>query len=471
MLVKSAGWSIFGTLGAKALTLLTYVLVSRQVDPEVFGPLVFAMLLLDFFAVIGTGGARENYIRIERVNDVIKQGAFLYSLSVGVVMSILFVFLFILADFNGYFSGPSLVYWLLSPIPLLVSVCGFYQGVLERDGQFKKLAMRTIFISFVVGLCGVSLALLQYGVLSLVIARLAGPIVNLYILRKIVKFSPSYHFGWKSLGRIWEFGKSLILSSSLNFFSGRIFEFTAFFTFGPVGIAAVDVGRKIFITLTSVILAPLNPVSLSYISRSNQPRLLYFRFIDLVSSAVIPVFALISSFSDIIILFVFGEKWEGSSVYMVTFGFLIVPQLATWYVHNLFIRYSRPDRVVVLNIMNLLFLIVSFIVSLLLEFDLAHSMLCLVMTLYFSAVIKFFYISSALEVYFPKLLFGLVVNFIYFTTLFFVARYSFDFILNMSFEYVNLTSKFFMAIIHCLFLWVLTLPISLVCYRRLKRVL
>ena len=166
MIVNSALWSISGSLFSKVLTLSTYILVSRQVDPSIFGLLVFATLLLDFFAVVGTGGARENYIRSETVNDRLAQGTFIYCLSIGCLMSFLFIIIFITADTLNYFQGPSLAYFLLSPIPLIVSTCGFYQGVLERENKFKQLALRNIFISFSSAIQGLALALYEYGIFA-----------------------------------------------------------------------------------------------------------------------------------------------------------------------------------------------------------------------------------------------------------------------------------------------------------------
>lgn len=470
MLINSAGWSIFGSLFSKLLTLLTYVLVSRQVDPSIFGPLVFATLLLDFFSVIGTGGARENYIRSKAVNDRFAQGTFIYCLSIGSFMSFLFLLIFISADLLSYFQGPSLAYWLLSPIPFIVSICGFYQGVLERTHNFKQLALRNVFISFVSGVAGITLALMEYGIFALVASRLIGPLVNLIVIRNLVAFSPTFTFDVEIVREIWQFGGRLTFSQFFNFSSGRIFELTAMFMFGPIAMALTDIARKIYITLNAVLITPLNPVSLSYLSKSSEPRKLYFRFLLLVCSVVFPAFALISAFSDIIIQFIFGSKWESSIELMTILGWAIVPQLLTWYLHNLCIRFNRPDSVLWLHVINFSMVFTGMAAAVIIDVSLVDSMWMLVAALFLSSILRLVYVALIVHLSIFRLLVLYFISAAYFALVHFLSRMLFE---SFALEWPAIndpSQQFYWAFMYCSLVMLALSPITVSAYRRLKSI-
>lgn len=467
MIVNSALWSISGSLFSKVLTLLTYILVSRQVDPSVFGSLVFATLLLDFFAVIGTGGARENYIRSKVLDDQLAQGTFTYCLSIGTFMSFLFLICFILAEALGYFQGSSLAYFLLSPIPLVVSTCGFYQGVLERDNKFKQLALRSILISFVSGIVGVTLALLEFGIFALVASRLIGPLVNFIVIRRLVHFYPTYSVDIEVIRRIWSFGGRLTFSQLFNFSSGRAFELMSMLVFGPISMALTDIARKIYITLNAVLITPLNPVSLSYLSRSSEPRELYFRFLLLVCSVVLPTFSLISAFSDIIIQYIFGDKWEGSIKLMEICGWAVVPQLMTWYLHNLCIRFNRPDSVLWLHVINFFIVLAGMVVAIIVDASLVDSMRLLVIALFFSSIVRLVYVALIVRLSVFRLFSLYFISTFYFALVYFFSRTVFEYLVGwLSID--DHSELFYYAFLYCSIVMFFLSPPVIVAYRKLK---
>lgn len=470
MIVNSALWSISGSLFSKVLTLSTYILVSRQVDPSIFGLLVFATLLLDFFAVVGTGGARENYIRSETVNDRLAQGTFIYCLSIGCLMSFLFLIIFITADTLNYFQGPSLAYFLLSPIPLIVSTCGFYQGVLERENKFKQLALRNIFISFSSGIVGVALALFEYGIFALVASRLMGPVINLIVIRRLVSFIPRPDFDIDVLREVWNFGGRLTISQFFNFSSGRVFELTSMLVFGPISMALTDIARKIYITLNAVLITPLNPVSLSYLSKSSEPRKLYFRFLLFVCSVVFPAFALISAFSDIIIQFIFGSKWESSIELMTILGWAIVPQLITWYLHNLCIRFNRPDSVLWLHVINFSMVFTGMAAAVIIDVSLVDSMWMLVAALFLSSILRLVYVALIVHLSIFRLLVLYFISAAYFALVHFLSRMLFE---SFALEWPAIndpSQQFYWAFMYCSLIMLALSPITVSAYRRLKSI-
>ena len=69
MIFKSSLWSVFGNLGEKVFTILTYILVARQVDKNQLGLIVVVFLVYELLSYVSSLGIRENIVRKNLVSE------------------------------------------------------------------------------------------------------------------------------------------------------------------------------------------------------------------------------------------------------------------------------------------------------------------------------------------------------------------------------------------------------------------
>jgi O-antigen/teichoic acid export membrane protein len=424
MVVKSGMWSILGSLSEKLLTFATYIIVSREVDPQQFGYLIFVYLIIDFFSQVAAFGVRENIVRSNEISPVYLASSFRFITYMSAML--ILVMLLVASPLAYLLSGYDLfvLVLLMSLQPSLVCFSGFYEGLLQRDMRFKEIALRRTVISFLAGVVGVSLALNGVGVLSMIAARYVYAFVDIFLLRYITKYRVYAEPSIKEMKAIWYFGWKISLAQALNFLGSKANEVLVASFFGPAALAMLDVGRKLLVTFYGVVMTPLQGVSLAFVSKATDPYDAYHRFVRVLVLLVVPLVALIGVFSNELILILFGEKWGISGDILMITSVGVIPQVLIWFAPNLCIKQGRTDIVLICNVINISILLVCGIAAKIYSLGLTQFVTILMIGLFSSLLLRTFIIARALQI--PII--GFVRNFIEATliyAIFFLAAHIF----------------------------------------------
>jgi PST family polysaccharide transporter len=123
------------------------------------------------------------------------------------------------ADYITGFLGDRTAAPLLKVLALIIPIQAIGvvpRAVLEKELQFKRIAVRDFAGEIAFGLVGVSLALMDAGVWSLVGAAVSQRLVGTAALWMIISWRPGWQFSWTELRRTLNFGVSAALSGLLN---------------------------------------------------------------------------------------------------------------------------------------------------------------------------------------------------------------------------------------------------------------
>ncbi|MAE35879.1 MAG: hypothetical protein CMH97_11765 [Oceanospirillaceae bacterium] len=352
MIFKSSLWSVFGNLGEKVFTILTYILVARQVDKNQLGLIVVVFLVYELLSYVSSLGIRENIVRKEYLSDQFKSSCFIFVLGVALFIGILNIT--VITPFAYFFKGADLavLFLIMTAHPMMVGLSGFYQGLLERDFHYKSLAIRKTFISFCSGLVGVMLSIYEFGIYALVAARYTYSVLNLIALIIIQPYKINRKPAAGDFKEIWKFGWKFSFSETLNFIGSKSTELVIAATLGPVALALLDVGRKLVITLNNVLLMPLGPVLLSSLRASKSKLKSYRSFVRVALVLVVSLSAIMGAQSDEIINLVFGDGWRESADVLEILSFAIVLQISSRYLASLCISHGRSGLLLQLQILN-----------------------------------------------------------------------------------------------------------------------
>jgi PST family polysaccharide transporter len=382
----------------KLLTLATYVVVSRSVEPEEFGIVVLVFLITEFLGQFSSFGVGENIVRKSESSELFLSSSFRFITYVSAAL--LLIMLFVASPLSYYFGGEKVATITLLMLfqPSLACFSGFYLGILQREFRFKEIAFRSTLISFASGGVGITLALLDFGILSMVAARYIYVLFDLLILQHFTRFQYKGNASKKQLYEIWHFGWKLSFAQVFNFSSNKIYELFVTSFFGLVGLGLVDVGRKFIVTIYRITLTPLSTVCLSYISRHSNPIDAYVKFVRMVLLCIVPVIALLGCFSTDVIEFFNGQKWSNSSDILNIFSFGVVVQVPLWFTPSLLIKAGTSLHVVFFNVINFTVMVIGGVICLyVLKLDLVSFIFAMMLVLFLSYFVRTLYVCYVLR--------------------------------------------------------------------------
>jgi len=183
--------SLYGKYFLYVFQIISLMILSRIFTPEMFGKVALLQALTMFFQVIAVSGLVPALIFQEKINSEEKNGIFSFTLILGTVASLIYVFLILL--YNFYFSISDL-------ISIVFFICIFFSaisvvplGSLQKDAKFKVISIAeiiaevlTLFISLIMYYCGSGL----YALMSKL------------LLTPVIRFFSYYYFSKNtSLGR------------------------------------------------------------------------------------------------------------------------------------------------------------------------------------------------------------------------------------------------------------------------------
>ncbi len=396
--ISSGAWSIFGTVSEKAFTVLTYILVSRSVDIGSFGNMVTVLLTFELFSYVSSFGVRENIIRNKQCNINFLTNCFYFIL--GISASLFLLTVFVVAPLAEILANEMLseLFLYMSLYPSVICINTFYQGILQRSMQFKSLAIRRVFTSLASGIVGIYAAANGHGIYSIVYAKYSYVILDFLILRYLAPFELEGKISYLQQRDIYSFGWKLSLSQIMNFFSSKSTEVFSLLFLGPASLAILDVGRKFLVTLYSVMMSAITPVSLSAMSNSSDALTTYHKIVRLLVIVLVPPVAIMGTYSSELIEAVFGDKWRDSSTILTILSFTVISQSITWHLQNLCIHSGRPSLLIRLHGINLLTISIFLAASMVVNKSLLTLAIAYVSAMALSGMLRVTYVCTSLNI-------------------------------------------------------------------------
>ena len=220
------------------------------------------------------------------------------------------------ADANDY---PDLarVIQVLSVGLLLDSLTTVQRTILQREMNFRSLAMRSNVAALSAGAVSITMALAGYGVWALVAQRLTLGVVGLALLWWISSWRPRWYFDRAAARDLLGFSVGAMLGRVAVFVTNRMDALVMGFFFGPVAVGIYQLGYRLVLMLLELTSRAILPVALADFSRLQSDPLALRRAVAscgrLSASLSIPAFAVLAiSSRDLLALM--GEKWQPAVV-------------------------------------------------------------------------------------------------------------------------------------------------------------
>lgn len=310
-------WTYVATVGSAVVQIGYSAVVARLLEPEAFGLVALAMVVLRFGSYFGQMGVGSALIQLRTISPGNVRAAFTSSLLLG---AFFFGFFWLAAPGFGRLFGSAD----LAPVVRVLCVTFIVnnlsitaQSLLRRRLEFRLIAIVEL-ASYVVGYCavGILMALHGWGVWSLVGATLGQGLVSAVLFNALARHPYGLTFSWPLYRPLYGFGSKVSLISFLQFLSSSLDTMMIGSALGPgpLGIynrAFMLVQLPIY-NLSTSISKVIFPALSAVQDDDAKHRRSYLALVGVAGAGLIAIGAGMAVGSREIVRTVLGQEWDSA---------------------------------------------------------------------------------------------------------------------------------------------------------------
>ena len=338
---KGVKWLIIGNTGQRFLEFAFGIVMARLLVPADFGLIVTIQAFTGFVGMLTTGGMGQALIRAKTVDNADFNAVFTLQFSLGLVVYLLF---FLTAPwFADFFGEPiykdlmrvSALTFLLRPFTYM------HSSWLNREMDFKTRTLIGMVTVVSTGIFSIVMALLGWGVWSLVLSGLLGGLLRNTLLARATPLKLRPNFDMSIMRRHGSYGSKIVANDILSHFRREGVKLLLSKLAGPAFLGlfnkADSLHRLPYWTLAQPVAQPLFRAMAKVQDDLDQTKYMYYRVVTLLMVYVLPFFVGLLWVAQPFIDVVYGEKWTAAG------GPLAIMSLS-----GFFYIISRPCGVVLM---------------------------------------------------------------------------------------------------------------------------
>ena len=312
-MVQGVGWSGASQVVTQGFQFIVKIILARLLLPNDFGIIGMALIFIALMQTVNELGMSAAIIQRKDINNTHLSTSFWISILMGLILCAITIIVSpLIADF---FKKD-----LIQPVINILSI-GFIFGslgtvhrtLLAKKIDFKNVAIAEAGAAAFSGITSISLALLGFGVWSLVIGSLMGTLGSSILLWVRCSWRPLIIFDFKSFKELFGFGKNVMGSRILNYIDsnadylliGKFLDATS------LGLYTLAYQMAIFpLSIISSVITRVTFPTFSAIQDNNAKlRMGYLKAIKYTSLITFPLLAGLAVVAPKFIPIVIGEKW------------------------------------------------------------------------------------------------------------------------------------------------------------------
>ncbi|RBW46764.1 hypothetical protein DS885_06495 [Psychromonas sp. B3M02] len=313
-IVKGSIWSLIGNSAYQFSGLIIFIILSRLLSPVDFGTAALAIIFVELTNVLVRFGLVEVVVRnVNSSDSTIENNAFMATLLLGLITSILFVIFS--SSLEAFFEAPGLAISLqiLSVVPLMQALSTTPEGLLRREFKFKALAIRLLCSSVFAGSIAIYLAYNDFGFYSLIIQKIISTTILLVLVWRGVKWRPSWHLSYARVTNVLKQGQPIVLSSLIGQGIFRFVELIVGYFLGVATLGVFKIAGKLLDVIVQFTIKPIVDVSFSAFANLKESPIelekCYLNFITTCAMFALPAFVGTFIIGADLVHLIFGEKW------------------------------------------------------------------------------------------------------------------------------------------------------------------
>ena len=318
--VKGVGWSAIDNVIQAGVTFLVSIVLARLLTPDDYGLIGIIAIFTTVCTALINGGFTTALIRKKNATDDDYNTAFITNLGVSIVLyALIFICSPLIANFFG--REELLALTRVSSLGMIIGALALVQQTrLTKRIDFKSQTKITLIASVSSGIVGIVLAVLGFGVWSLVAQQLMSHSLRTVLLWFVNKWIPSLRFSSKSFHELFGFGWKMMVSSVIDTVWKELYQVVVGKFYSPATLGQYTRSKqfsKLFSSnLTSVIQRVTYPV-LSNIQDDKERMVAAYRKIIKTTMFVTAIsMFFVGAISEPLLYCLIGPKWHEAATYL-----------------------------------------------------------------------------------------------------------------------------------------------------------
>ena len=318
--VKGVGWSAIDNVAQMGVTFLVSIVLARLLSPDDYGLLGLITIVTAVCTTLVNGGFTTALIRKKNITEDDYNTAFIVNLALSLLLyAIVYASSPFIADF---FKREELVS--LTRVASLGLIAGALSLVpqtrLTKRIDFKAQTKITLIASVTSGVLGIAMALLGFGVWSLVAQTLSNQVLRTILLWAIDRWIPKFRFSKASFQELFGFGWKMMLSGLLDTVWKELYQVVVGKFYSPATLGQYTRGNQfsqlLSSNLTNVVQRVTYPV-LSNIQDDKERMVSAYRRIIKTTMFITAVgMFFLGAISEPLLYCLIGPKWHEAATYL-----------------------------------------------------------------------------------------------------------------------------------------------------------
>jgi PST family polysaccharide transporter len=364
---KGIVWSAVQKWGRAAISIATFVALSRLLPPEVFGLVALASVFITIVEIFLDQGFSAAIVQRADVEREHLDTAFWVSILTGILLAAggIATSGWIAAFFDEPRLAPILSWLSLSFILNALSTTQL--AVLQRKLAFKSLATRSLVATTIGGITGIALAFAGFGVWSLVAQELVRGVAAAIVLWRASDWRPGFKVSKKHYQDLLPFGLSVVANNALNAVVRRSDDFLIGYYLGPTSLGYYTVGYRLLLVITRLVTEVTNTVAFPTFSRiQHQPermRRAFYKVTQYTSLLAFPVFIGLATLAPELVPALFGEQWTPSIPVMQVLALVGILQSVLFFNGSVMRASGKPSWELGIMLLNTVCSVIGFFLA------------------------------------------------------------------------------------------------------------
>lgn len=318
--VRGVGWSAIDNVAQYAVSFVVSIVLARLLSPEDYGLLGIIAIFTAICTTLINGGFTNALIRKKDVTEEDYSTVFIVNLGMSVL---LYGVIYLCSPFIAHFFGRVELVALtrVSSLSMIIGALAIVQQTrLTKRIDFKTQTKITLIASITSGVIGIVMALLGFGVWSLVAQQLSSQAIRTLLLWIYNHWTPHLRFSKNSFKDLFGFGWKIMLSDLLATIWKELYQVVVGKFYSPATLGqytrAKHFARPFSNNLTTVIQRVSYPVISELQDDKTRMAGAYRRIIKTTMFVTAICMFMLGAISESLIYCLIGPKWHEAATYL-----------------------------------------------------------------------------------------------------------------------------------------------------------
>jgi len=366
-IISGSFWTVFSNVASQLVTFSVTIVLARLLTPGDFGIVAISSVFVGVIILFQDLGMGAAIIQRQNIDDDYLSTSFTVSLLAGVLLAVLLALSSpLIADFYNE--------KILRDI-LLVSSLGFilspfttiHTTILSKRLEFRRLSLINLGNHALSGLVSVALALMGYGVWSMVLGKILSQPVVIPAVWRIVKWTPRPRIVKRCFLDLFGYSSNLLGFNLLNFFARNLDNLIIGKYLGTQPLGYYSVAYNLMLKPLQLISWSLGKVLFPVFSTIQgdlvRTRSVYLKVLRSISLVTFPMMTGLFMVAEEFILSVYGPAWAPAVLPLKLLCVVGAVQSIGTVSGIIYNSQGRPDLTLKIGLFSSSLIVVAFIIG------------------------------------------------------------------------------------------------------------